>query len=147
MTRILTIGFTQKSAQQFFGLLTTANVKNVFDVRLNNTSQLSGYAKKDDLSFFLSEFMGIGYQELKDLAPSKAILSAYQKKELSWSQYEDLYREEIARRSVERTINESLLDNGCLLCSEHKPHHCHRRVAVDYLNSCWGSNLEIKHLY
>lgn len=91
--------------------------------------------------------MGIGYQELKDLAPSKAILSAYQKKELSWSQYEDLYREEIARRSVERTINESLLDNGCLLCSEHKPHHCHRRVAVDYLNSCWGSNLEIKHLY
>lgn len=147
MDRVFTIGFTQKSAKNFFDLLVGAGVRRVIDVRLNNSSQLSGFAKKDDLGFFLTKVADIEYCEAKDLAPSKLILSGYQKGELSWEQYEQQYVSEISRRGVERLIDASLFEGGCLLCSEHKPHRCHRRLAVEYLNSCWDQSLEIKHLY
>ncbi|MRR49660.1 MAG: DUF488 domain-containing protein [Rhodocyclaceae bacterium] len=143
----MTIGFTQKSAERFFELLMKQGVTHLFDVRLNNSSQLSGFAKRDDLEFFLRRIGNIEYQELKDLAPTKDILSRYQKGSIDWDAYEELYKNEIARRSVERLLTPGMLEGGCLLCSEHKPHHCHRRVAVDYLNECWGQVLEIKHLF
>ncbi len=142
-----TIGFTEKPASKFFTLLRNAGVKSLLDVRLNNTSQLAGFAKKDDLSFFLKEICNISYREVKDLAPSKSILSSYQKAELDWSKYEELYLNEISRRSVERLVEQSWFDHGCLLCSEHKPHFCHRRLAVEYLNEHWGLSMSVKHLY
>ncbi len=37
--QVFTIGFTQKSAEEFFGKLRDAGVKCIVDVRLNNTSQ------------------------------------------------------------------------------------------------------------
>lgn len=142
-----TIGFTGKSAEKFFNLLKNAEVLNLLDVRLNNTSQLAGFAKKDDLKFLLKEVAGINYREIKDLAPSKIILSSYQKGSMTWEKYEDLYVNEIAKRSVERLVEASWFDRGCLLCSEHEPHFCHRRLAVDYLNSKWNSSLNVKHLF
>jgi len=142
-----TIGFTGKGAEKFFRLLETAQVKNLLDVRLNNTSQLAGFAKKDDLKFFLKEVAGIDYREVKDLAPSKTILSSYQKGALTWAKYEDLYLNEISKRGVERLIEPAWFDQSCLLCSEHEPHFCHRRLAAEYLNDKWNSCLEIKHLY
>ncbi len=147
MMKTFTIGFTGKTAEKFFHLLQAAQVKNLLDVRLNNTSQLAGYAKKEDLRFFLKEIAGIDYREVKDLAPSKAILSSYQKAGLNWERYEDLYLGEIAKRSVERLLEPSWFDQSCLLCSEHEPHFCHRRLAVEYLNDKWNSCLVVKHLY
>lgn len=144
---VFTIGFTNKSASQFFKLLKDADVKTLLDVRLNNVSQLSGFAKRDDLRFFLKELGGIDYRELKDLAPSKPILSSYQKGSIDWAKYEDLYLNEISRRSVERLLEPAWFDRGCLLCSEHEPHFCHRRLAVEYLNTRWDSKLSVKHLY
>lgn len=147
MTNVMTIGFTQKSAKDFFGLLTQANVQNVLDVRLNNVSQLAGFAKKGDLQFLLKEVAGIGYLEVKDLAPSKSILSQYQKGSMDWARYEQEYISEISRRRVEHLLDKTIFDHGCLLCSEHHPHECHRRLAAEYLNSCWGGTLQIRHLY
>ena len=147
MMDVYTIGFTNKSAAKFFSLLRSAGVRTLLDVRLNNVSQLAGFAKRDDLRFFLDELGGIAYREVKDLAPSKLILSAYQKDGMPWEKYEELYLNEIARRSVERLLEPKWFDRGCLLCSEHEPHFCHRRLAADYLNKKWGSNFEIKHLY
>ena len=147
MMKTFTIGFTGKTTEKFFHLLQAAQVKNLLDVRLNNTSQLAGYAKKEDLRFFLKEIAGIDYREVKDLAPSKAILSSYQKGGLNWERYEDLYLGEIAKRSVERLLEPSWFDQSCLLCSEHEPHFCHRRLAVEYLNDKWNSCLVVKHLY
>jgi len=144
---VFTIGFTNKSAFLFFKLLKDAEVKTLLDVRLNNVSQLSGFAKRDDLRFFLSELAGISYRELKDLAPTKAILSSYKNGSMDWKKYEDLYLNEISRRSVERLLEPSWFDRGCLLCSEHEPHFCHRRLAVEYLNNHWDSALTVKHLY
>ena len=142
-----TIGFTKKNAEVFFKFLNENDVKRLIDVRLNNVSQLAGFAKRDDLRFFLAEICGAEYLHLPDLAPTKDILDAYKKKGMSWERYEDQFLNLMARRNIERTIDKSILDQGCLLCSEHEPHHCHRRLVVEYLNDSWGSILQVKHLY
>jgi uncharacterized protein (DUF488 family) len=141
-----TIGFTQKSAEKFFALMRQHSVARIVDVRLNNISQLSGFAKRDDLRFFLKELCGAEYVHVKDLAPTNDILDAYKKKLITWDAYEDKFLNLMAQRNIERTVDKAFLDGGCLLCSEHEPHHCHRRLVADYLNSHWGGNLEIVHL-
>jgi uncharacterized protein (DUF488 family) len=143
--RILTIGFTQKSAEQFFTVLQKASVKRVVDVRLHNQSQLAGFSKKDDLSYFLKSIAGIEYVHLPLLAPTQEMLNAYKKAKGEWSEYEKRFLNLMAQRSVEREINPALLDGGCLLCSEDKPHHCHRRLVAEYLQQKWGS-IKIEHL-
>ncbi|MGD0537299.1 MAG: DUF488 domain-containing protein [Verrucomicrobiota bacterium] len=142
---LFTIGFTQKSAREFFTALKEAGVKRVVDVRLNNISQLAGFSKKDDLAYFLKEIGGIGYVHLPELAPTQDILDAYKKRKGDWSVYEKVFLELMARREVEKKINPELLKQGCLLCSEHLPHHCHRRLVAEYLNVKWGG-IETTHL-
>jgi uncharacterized protein (DUF488 family) len=146
MIRVATIGFTAKSAERFFMLLRNASVKTLLDVRLNNSSQLAGFAKKDDLRFFVSELVGAQYQELGELAPEASMLKRYREKELDWTTYASAYCELLARRRVESNLDEALFDRACLLCSEHLPHHCHRRLAVEYLNEAWGQKMEVVHL-
>lgn len=141
-----TIGFTQKNAQEFFTLIKRNRVSRIVDVRLNNISQLAGFAKRDDLKYFLAELCDADYVHVKELAPTKEILDAYKKNNISWESYEDKFLNLIAQRHIERSINKDLLDNGCLLCSEHKPHHCHRRLVVEYLNQHWGTDIEVVHL-
>jgi len=141
-----TIGFTQKKAIDFFGLIRNNNIDCVVDVRLNNISQLAGFAKRDDLKFFLRELCDADYVHVPDLAPTKPMLDAYKKKEIPWESYEYKFLDLMASRNIERAINQDLLDKGCLLCSEHKPHHCHRRLVVEYLNKAWGSKIEVVHL-
>ncbi|MFM0212163.1 DUF488 domain-containing protein [Paraburkholderia sediminicola] len=144
---VATIGFTNKSAERFFGLLREANVRTLLDVRLNNISQLAGFAKKADLRFFLSELLGAQYVELRELAPEKDMLKRYQAKDLDWDQYADAYVELLAKRRVESNLDIDLFDHGCMLCSEDKPHHCHRRLAAEYLNTRWDNRLKIAHLF
>ena len=144
--KTFTIGFTQKGAKEFFTLLKNNHVSRVVDVRLNNISQLAGFAKRDDLKYLLSELCGADYVHVEDLAPTKDILDAYKKKVITWDVYEDKFLNLMSQRHIERTISQSLLDNGCLLCSEHKPHHCHRRLVVEYLNRHWDTDIEVIHL-
>ena len=145
--KISTIGFTKKNADQFFGLLREENVKTLIDVRLNNVSQLAGFAKRDDLKFFLKELCQAEYVHEPELAPTKELLNAYKKGEIVWEKYEEDFLNLMSQRNIERTVNQSLLSQGCLLCSEHKPHFCHRRLVIDYLNNHSNLNLEVKHLY
>lgn len=146
MEEIFTIGFTAKRAEDFFNLLTSRDIRAVLDVRLNNKSQLSGFAKKDDLKFFLNTIGQIAYIEATDLAPDADMLKRYQRKEITWEEYADRYLNLITKRNVERLINKDQVIGNCLLCSEHLPHHCHRRLAAEYLNSQWGTPLKITHL-
>lgn len=143
--KIYTIGFTKKSAKQFFEKLKRASVKRVVDVRLNNVSQLAGFAKKDDLKYFLKEIGDIEYVHLPDLAPTKDILDAYKKYKGDWKIYEEKFIGLMERRHIESTVPKDLLADGCLLCSEDKPHHCHRRLVAEYLKHKWGS-VSINHL-
>lgn len=141
-----TIGFTQKNAQNFFTLIKRNNVARIVDVRLNNVSQLAGFAKRDDLKYFLSELCDADYIYAKELAPTKDILDAYKNKVITWDAYEDKFLSLMSQRNIEHAIDKSILDSGCLLCSEHKPHHCHRRLVVEYLNQHWDTNIEVVHL-
>ncbi len=143
--KIFTIGFTKKSAEQFFDSLQTAGVKRVVDVRLNNVSQLSGFAKKNDLEYFLKQICGMGYTHLPSLAPTKDILDAYKKERGSWETYERDFIDLMAARKIENAIEQETLEDACLLCSEDKPHYCHRRLVAEYLREYWG-NVEIEHL-
>jgi uncharacterized protein (DUF488 family) len=136
--KVYTIGFTQKSAQRFFDLLRNAGVKRVVDVRLNNSGQLAGFAKQNDLAFFLRELGGIDYVHLPELAPTQELLDAYKKHKGSWEVYEQAFLSLIEKRRIEESVARDVIEQGCLLCSEHKPHHCHRRLVVDYLQKRWG---------
>jgi len=141
-----TIGFTQKTAEQFFSLLKKNKVSRVIDVRLNTTSQLAGFAKKNDLGYFLKELCQTDYVHIMDLAPTKPMLDAYKNKAITWESYADKFINLMVQRNIERTVDRNLIDNGCLLCSEHQPHQCHRRLVAEYLSKRWDENIKIVHL-
>lgn len=146
MIKISTIGFTQTSAEHFFSSLKSANVRRLIDVRLNNISQLAGFAKRDDLKYFLKMICNTEYIHLPDLAPTKEILDPYKKGNGSWAVYEEKFLNLMEKRLIEKQFNPQYFDCACLLCSEKTPHHCHRRLVVEYLNSKWGGKLEVMHL-
>ena len=143
--KIFTIGFTRKSAETFFTRLKNAGVKRLIDIRLNNISQLSGFTKKDDLRYFTREICDIDYVHLPDLAPTQDILDAYKKHNGDWSVYESNFLDLMKSRHIEERISRDVLDGGCLLCSEEKPDHCHRRLVAEYLKERWG-DVEIEHI-
>ena len=136
--KLYTIGFTKTSAERFFTRLQKAGVKKLVDVRLNNVSQLAGFAKRDDLRYFLKSLCCIDYVYRPELAPTKDMLDAYKKQRGSWEDYEKRFLDLIASRRIEETIPPDSLDGACLLCSEDKPHHCHRRLVAEYLKDKWG---------
>jgi uncharacterized protein (DUF488 family) len=142
---VFTIGFTKTSAESFFTRLQKAGVKKVLDVRLNNVSQLAGFAKRNDLRYFLKALCGIEYAHRPELAPTQEMLDAYKKQKGQWADYEKQFLELMTSRRIEETIPRKAVDGACLLCSEDKPHHCHRRLVAEYLKSKWG-DLDIVHL-
>lgn len=142
---LFTIGFTQKSAEQFFDTLIKAGVRRVIDTRLNNVSQLAGFAKRKDLEYFLRKIGNIEYVHILDLAPTQDILDDYKKKKGDWDVYEQKFLELMRSRQIERKVSPDILDCGCLLCSEPKPHKCHRRLVAEYLSDKW-ENVKINHL-
>ena len=142
---LFTIGFTKKNARTFFSLLKQAGVKKVIDIRLNNISQLAGFTKKEDLSYFLKVIADIDYLYRPELAPTKEILNDYKKKKSTWVDYEQRFKELLNQRKPETLLAPSELDKSCLLCSEAKADRCHRRVVAEYLKAKFG-NMEIRHL-
>jgi uncharacterized protein (DUF488 family) len=143
--KIFTIGFTKKSAETFFTRLKGAGVRRLVDVRLNNVSQLAGFTKREDLRYFTKEICGIDYVHLASLAPTQDILDAYKKNNGDWSVYEHKFLDLMQSRRIEDTTPPEIVDGGCLLCSEEKPHHCHRRLVAEYLKEKWG-DVEIEHI-
>ena len=144
-TTLFTIGFTKKTAEQFFGKLKRAGVQKVVDVRLNNVSQLAGFTKKADLQFFLREIAGIDYVHVPELAPTKEIFDAFKKNKGNWNDFETPFLDLMSQRRIENVLDRDLFDRGCLLCSEDKPHHCHRSLVAKYLDEKWGG-ISVDHL-
>ena len=142
---VFTIGFTEKPAKRFFELVRGSGAKRVVDVRLNNTGQLAGFSKRDDLKYFLKEICAIGYEHETSLAPTQVLLDSYKKAKGDWSTYERDFLELMRQRRIEDIVPRAVLDGACLLCSEASARHCHRRLVVEYLQSAWG-DLQVKHL-
>jgi uncharacterized protein (DUF488 family) len=143
---IYSIGFTQKTAEQFFGLLKGAGIRRLLDVRLNNVSQLAGFAKRQDLPFFLKEICRAEYVHEPLLAPTQEMLDAYKKEKGSWPEYESKFLALLAERRIEEAIDRSLFSvPTVLLCSEPTPEQCHRRLVLEYLSEKW-QDLQAIHL-
>ena len=145
MIKLYTIGFTKKSAEQFFTLLNGNGVKKIVDTRVNNTSQLAGYAKGRDLAFFAKAVGNMTYAHHLDYAPTKPLLAKYRKKEISWDEYEVKYLNLLDMRKVTKDLNINELHKNCLLCSEHDAAKCHRRLLAEYLQHKYN-DVEIHHL-
>lgn len=143
--KLYTIGFTKKSAAQFFGLLRSAGATSIVDTRLNNVSQLAGFTKREDLAFFAREICGVSYRHELSLAPTDELLRAYKKGALPWPEYESAYLRLMQTRQVDKNLTPEGLSNAVLMCSEATPERCHRRLAAEYLKRAWG-DLEIVHL-
>ena len=143
---IYTVGFTQKTAAQFFGLLRRHGIRRLVDVRLNNVSQLAGFSKRDDLAYFLREIVGAEYEHEPLLAPTQELLDTYKKRRGSWDDYERQFLELVRERRVEEKLDRaSFAVPTVLLCSEPTAEHCHRRLVVEYLDKQWGG-VEAVHL-
>jgi uncharacterized protein (DUF488 family) len=140
--KIYTIGFTKKTLEDFITRLKKSDVQRIVDIRLNDSSQLSGFAKSHDLEFILKQF-GIEYISVKSLAPDKALLDKYQR-DRNWKEYEANFKALMNARNAKRTLNDLQLDTktSCFLCSEDKPEKCHRRLVAEMLDR----SFEIVHL-
>ena len=144
---IYTIGFAQKSAEVFFTLLSRYNIECLFDIRLNNVSQLAGFTKAMDLKYFLKTILNAEYIHDINYAPTKEILDNYKKGISDWNEYVLKYNNLIVNRKTELIFAEQAknFNNVCLLCSEVTANNCHRKLLAEYLKSNLP-NIEIMHI-
>jgi uncharacterized protein (DUF488 family) len=145
MIKLYTIGFTGKSAKEFFELLEQNQVKKIIDTRISNNSQLSGFAKGKDLDFFARRLGNIDYQHELKFAPTKELLDKYRQKKITWDEYTKEYLQLLVTRNVKEEVNTEALHQCCLLCSEHSPEKCHRRLLAEYLQEI-NPDIQIIHL-
>jgi len=145
MVKLYTIGFTEKTAEEFFTLLQKTGVKKILDVRINNVSQLAGFAKGKDLAYFAQAILDVDYEHQVDYAPTKELLKDFRDKKVDWPQYEKEYLEILNQRNLLKKLDINKLDGACLLCSEHEPQMCHRRLLAEYLQKA-NPEIEITHL-
>lgn len=141
---LFTIGYTQKSAEEFFTLLTKNSVKKLIDIRLNNTSQLAGFANVKHLPYLL-KLHNIGYEYKTEFAPTKELLKGYQDENIDWKEYEKQYNQILIDRDILKNISLSEFEDVVLLCSEPTAEQCHRRLAAEYIAK-YFENVNIKHL-
>ena len=145
MITLFTIGFTKKTAEHFFETLRKNGVQKIVDIRINNSSQLAGFAKGSDLCYFAKSIANIGYVHIPDFAPTKELLSDYQNKRINWENYQKIYRQLIEDRKILTKYKVSSFNNSCFLCSEETPEQCHRRLLVEYFKKN-NHNIQIIHL-
>lgn len=143
---ICTIGFTQTTAERFFTRLADADVERLLDVRLNNSSQLAGFAKAKDLPYFLRELLGATYEHEPLLAPTQDILDMYKKQKGSWASYERDFRALMEQRRIHEVLSPADFERRtALLCSEATAEHCHRRLVCEFLAERWP-DVSTRHL-
>lgn len=145
---VYTIGFTQTTARDFFNRLRAAGVRRLIDVRLNNSSQLAGFAKKDDLAFFFEELCGGEYVHEPILAPTQELLDGLRKQKGTWEEYETGFIELMQKRRIESVLSPEFFEGpSALLCSEATSEHCHRRLILEYLRLAWpAASIRAVHL-
>ena len=135
MITLYTIGFTKKNAQKFFELLKNAGVRKLVDIRINNASQLAGFAQGTDLKFFMKAICNAEYEHITDLAPTKELLKNYQDKVIDWNGYTVVFKKILQDRHIAERFNVENFDNCCFLCTEDTPEQCHRRLVAEFFKA------------
>ncbi|HWJ03556.1 MAG TPA: DUF488 domain-containing protein [Verrucomicrobiae bacterium] len=145
--KICTIGFGKKSLRKFIELLQRAGVTTLIDARLNNTSQLAGFAKKDDLEYIM-ELVGTKYIHDISLAPTQELMDGYKEKQINWETFTEKYLALLDERGIDKRVKEIIGEEvPCFLCSEHKPEQCHRSLLAEYIKQHSDMAIQIMHLY
>lgn len=135
---IYTIGFTKKSAAEFFETLRHAGIRRLIDIRLKNSAQLAGFTKRDDLAYFLREICDAEYRHEPLLAPTPEMLERYRKRRATWDEYERQFLRLMEQRRIDETLDPALFATPTvLLCSEPTAERCHRRLVVEFLRARW----------
>ena len=142
---LYTIGFTGKSAEQFFTLVSETKASRLIDIRINRTSQLAGFAKEQDLKFFIPELTNMDYVVREDLAPTKDLLASYRRQDIAWEQFAERYEQLLRERVLQNALSREDFSNSILLCSEKEPEKCHRTLLANILIEQFPS-LEIVNL-
>ena len=144
---IYTIGFTKKTAEVFFETLKENKIELLIDVRLNNKSQLAGFSKGVDLEYFLSVICNASYTHCEEYAPTKDLLSSYQKGKTTWTEYETEFNKILETRGDYISFQQKYdkFSRICLLCSEPTPEQCHRRLVAEKIKQV-NPNIDIVHL-
>ncbi len=145
--RLYTIGFTHKRAEQFFHLLRDNGVSVLVDIRLKPGGQLAGFAKREDLPYFLRHLAdGCGYVPMPELAPTKEILADYRAGG-DWARYEARSQQLMDERRIPDALDRTAFESAtcCLLCSEATPERCHRRLVAERLAARWPG-VQVIHL-
>lgn len=148
--KIYTIGFTKKTAEEFFKMLKCNGIKCVYDVRLNNFNQLAGFTKGEDLEYFLRVILSVKYIHDIRFSPTKELLNGYKNGNISWNEYERQFSQLLINRNLESYIKNKLkneLDGICFLCSESTAKNCHRRLVAEYVKKLLkDEEIEIIHI-
>lgn len=144
---LYTIGFTQKSAEEFFTSIIKHEIEILIDIRLNNNTQLAGFTKGRDLPYFLEKICNCLYKHEVRFAPNKELLNDYRKGIASWDEYEVKYRKLYVQREMKNYFHENYKDYGkiLLMCSEPTPEQCHRRLLAEYIEQDMD-NVKIIHI-
>jgi uncharacterized protein (DUF488 family) len=129
---IYTIGYTPKTAEQFFELIKKNNIKLLLDIRLNNKSQIAGFTKRENLPYFLWELCQCKYEHCLEFTPNEEM---YNEKKISWERYTRDYIILIESRGTYKNFIDRFADyeNICLLCSESTPDRYHRRLLAEMI--------------
>ena len=148
MKILYTIGFTKKSAKEFFESLKCHSIDVLIDTRINNVSQLAGFTKSDDLKYFLKTIGDIDYVHRPDFAPTKELLKDWRDKKISWEEYEEQYFLLQERRGTYKNFLTDFAnyENICILCSEATPEHCHRRLLAEKLENEFPNDIKVIHI-
>ncbi|MFA0847160.1 MAG: DUF488 family protein [Methanobacterium formicicum] len=140
--KIYTIGFTQKSAEEFFNILKDNQIEQLVDIRLNNKSQLAGFTKMKDLKYFLKKIANIDYYYFDYLAPTKELRKIVEQ----WEIYTYEYLKLLENRNVLDILDPDFFKKRTVfLCSEKLASQCHRRILANYIQENWP-NVEVVHL-
>jgi len=132
--KIYTIGFTKKSAREFFGLLAPLHIDVLVDIRLNNKSQLAGWTKYPDIVYFLEKH-NIGYIHDVNFSPSIEILTKFKKEKGSWDAYTTQFEELMQKREIMNYIKNQYKSfeekSICFLLGEESFVNCHRSLIAE----------------
>ena len=140
MINLFNIGFTQKTAKEFFGILKDKKIDCLVDIRLNPNGQLSRFAFEKDLPYFLDKLVdGCKYVHRVDLAPQNELLKEVRTKGSAMSKDYKLFEKEFNQYLEKKSKIGNFVEqfnkyqNVVLLCSEHTTEKCHRRLVSNML--------------
>lgn len=149
MINLFNIGFTQKTAEEFFGILKKNKIDCLVDIRLNPNGQLSRFAFEKDLPFFLDKLAdGCKYVHRVDLAPQNELLKEVRTKGSAMSKDYKLFEKEfnqyLEKKSKIKNFVEQFkeYENVVLLCSEHTTEKCHRRLVSNMLLNKFSKDIK-----